>query len=342
MRAGRGLPRGGWAEWLRWADALPRYTSHLILILLTLLVTYFGSLRPFDLRFEDWIRPASASTGLLLMPGSSIALTPEHLLKNISPVTVIPPRPRREVITYTVQSGDTVFGIAEKFGLQPTTILWSNPELENNADLLALGQEVFIIPVDGAYHQVGAGDTLESIAQVYKVDVSAIINAEWNKLRPPYELQIGSWLVIPDGRKPILLHMVRAQYAGPPPPGAAQGTGNFMWPVSGYITQNYWQGHLGIDIGGPCGTPIYAADSGYVSAIGWEGGYGNRIVINHGNGFETMYAHLSQILVNDGTSIGKGALIGRVGNTGRSTGCHLHLEIRQYGNKRNPYGFLPR
>jgi murein DD-endopeptidase MepM/ murein hydrolase activator NlpD len=283
--------------------------------------------------------PSGENPGSTFFP-RRVSLSSEtgYLTKGALPFTIIPQRPRREVTIYVVQPGDTVTGIAQKFGLQPETIQWSNAQLYPYPDLLYIGEELFILPLDGVYHKVEAGDTLASIAEEYKVDTSAILESEYNDIADPETLVVGQMLVVPGGSKPYVAQVV---YAGSPPPGAAQGSGNFIWPVSGVITQGYWDGHRAVDIGAPCGTSIYASDSGYVAAVGWMEGYGNHILLSHGNGWETLYAHLSQILVRADTSVQRGALIGRVGITGRTTGCHLHFEIRQYGTKRNPFGLLP-
>lgn len=259
----------------------------------------------------------------------------------ISLKAAAPKARRREIITYVVRSGDTVWDIAEKFGISPDTILWANGRLEDNPDMLAVGQELIILPVSGVYHTVEKGDTLESIAKKYKVDVSAITSYPLNKLRPPYELQVGQSLIVPGGRKPYIPRVVRA-YSGPVPENAAKGTGSFGWPVSGRITQKYWDRHRALDIGASKGSPVYAADSGYVVYAGWsEAGYGYMVIIDHGNGFRTLYAHLSWYFPDTGQSVAKGELIGKVGSTGKSTGPHLHFEIIKNGVKRNPFGFLP-
>lgn len=325
-----------------WRDRLSRhltrYTSHLSLLTLFFLLTSLGNLNPQALR-PVGEPPSSGNPGSTFIP-QRISLSSEtgYLTKEPLPFTIIPQRPRREVTIYVVQPGDTVTGIAQKFGLRPETIPWSNPQLYPYPDLLYIGEELFILPVDGVYHEVEAGNTLESIAEEYEVDPSAILESEYNDIADPETLVIGQMLVVPGGSKP---YVAQAVYTGPPPAGATQGSGNFMWPASGVITQGYWDGHRAVDIGAPCGTSIYASDSGYVAAVGWMEGYGNHILLSHGNGWETLYAHLSQILVRPGTSVQRGALIGRVGTTGRSTGCHLHFEIRQYGTKRNPFGLLP-
>ena len=315
---------------------LARYLSHLAILALALLMAWLGNLNPYELAVTTESPSPSGSNSLL--PRRIKPKEAGFLVKATLPFTIIPERPRRGVAIYVVQSGDTVSGIAQKFGLQPETIQWSNSDIEQNPDLLYVGEELYILPIDGVYHRVQAKDTLESIAQEYKAEVSAILESEYNQIADPNVLPVGQMLVIPGGSKPYVPQVV---YAGPPPAGATQGTGNFMWPCSGVITQGFWGGHRAIDIGAPEGSAVYAADAGYVAAVGSLGGYGNRILISHGDGWETLYAHLSQILVRAGTSVEKGQLIGQVGSTGLSTGPHLHFEVLQYGVQRNPFGLLP-
>jgi len=273
-------------------------------------------------------RPASAPTTFTLV-------------RSAVPHTIIPGRARLEVVTYTVQAGDTLLAIAEEFGLQADTIMWASGRLEDHPDLLAVGQVLTILPLDGVYHTVQKGDTLEGIAKKYKADVEAIIECEYNGLEEPYELAAGQKLIVPGGKKPYVARVVHA-YAGNVPASAAKGTGLFGWPASGRITQKFWERHKAIDIGTPTGQPIVAADSGYVAQVGWsQYGYGKYVVVDHGNGFQTLYAHMSAILVEGGQSVGKGARIGSVGTTGRTTGPHLHFEIRYKGVQRNPFGYLP-
>lgn len=266
----------------------------------------------------------------------------DEMLFRSRELRVIPHFTRTDIFTYTVQAGDTVYDIAERFDISPDTILWSNEKLEDNPDLLSIGQQLVILPVSGVYHTVAKGDTLEKIAQKYKVDVSAITGFKLNQVSSNEDLQPGQKLVIPGGSKPYIPRVVTATYTAPIPSDAAKGTGIFGWPVSGRITQKYWDGHQAIDIGAPKGSPVYAADSGFVVYAGWtDVGYGYMVLIDHGNGFRTLYAHLSWFYVEQGQSVAKGQKIGLVGSTGRSSGSHLHFEIIQNGVKRNPIGFLP-
>ncbi|WP_448590619.1 peptidoglycan DD-metalloendopeptidase family protein [Thermoflexus hugenholtzii] len=284
--------------------------------------------------------------------------SPALLIRQVDLHTEIPERPRRGIITYTVQAGDTLFGIAEKFKLRPETILWANYDvLQDDPHMLEIGQVLNIPPVDGVLHVVKEGETLEAIAKKYNVTSEAIRNAEWNGLMEGGEPQVGQVLIVPGGTRP---------FAGWTPPRQAYvvvaggkrlpsgacpsvqvpplGTGSFVWPVnsrwrSGYDFTAY---HPGVDFAGRLGDPVYAADAGTVVYAGWSTvGYGNLIVLDHGNGYQTYYAHLSAIFVGCGQQVAKGATIGLVGSTGRSTGPHLHFEIRGPGGFVNPWRALP-
>ncbi len=246
------------------------------------------------------------------------------------------------ISTYVVEPGDTIFGIAANFGLAPETILWSNPDFENNPDLLQVGQELMILPVDGVYHQVGSSDTIEGIAATFRADPAALIDHPLNGLDPDnLTLQPGQWVIVPGGTKPFVPRTVTA-YTGPVPEDATSGTGSFSWPASGPIYQGYWSAHPGLDIAAWLGAPVSAADSGYVIAAGWDNtGFGYNVVIDHGNGFQTLYAHLQAYYVDVGDNVVQGAQIGEMGTSGNSTGPHLHFEVRQGTVQRNPNGFLP-
>ncbi len=337
---------------------MSRFVTHLIVILLTGLAIGLSNMslggdgmraiRPLRQSLpEPTVSTIIAETEVTEAP--LLTLSPQLneaeddvLVRAAVPHTIIPERVKEEISTYVVQSGDTIFGIAAKFGLAPETIMWANHNLEDNPDWLRVNQELIILPVDGVYHQVGGGDTIEGIAATYKAEPAAIIDYPLNELDPDDPIiQPGQWLVVPGGSKPFVPRTVTA-YSGPIPEDAAPGSGVFGWPASGTIFQGYWSSHPGIDIAAWTGAPITAADSGYVVASGWDNtGYGNIIVIDHGNGFQTLYAHLQAYYVEPGNNVAKGEQIGEMGSTGNSTGPHLHFEIRQGTVQRNPVGFLP-
>lgn len=267
----------------------------------------------------------------------------ESLQRVALPFTIVPERPREEVEVYTVQSGDTVLGIAAQYGLQPETVLWANSQLEQNPDRISIGDTLKILPINGVLHVVKPGDTLSSIASKYKVTANDIVAYAGNNLADANAaLVVGTEVIVPGGQKPVVAQQVVA-YGGPVPANAARGSGAFVWPTSGTITQKYWNGHAAIDIGAWTGAPVKASDGGYVivAGRGWNSGYGNHVIIDHGNGYTTVYAHLNSIFVSPGENVAKGQQIGTVGNTGNSTGPHLHFEIRYQGIRRNPQSYLP-
>jgi murein DD-endopeptidase MepM/ murein hydrolase activator NlpD len=251
---------------------------------------------------------------------------------------------RDSIEAYVVKPGDTVLGIAARHNLNPETIQWANPQLETNPDLLRIGDRLVILPVNGVLHVVQPGDTLSVIAARYKVTTQSIVDSPLNNLESTETaIAVGTQLVIPEGTKPYIPRQV-ATYSGPKPETASKGSGALAWPTSGLITQPFWNGHRAIDIGARTGTPVTAADSGYVIASrsgGWNGGYGNAVTVDHGNGYVTLYAHLNSIYVRQGENVTKGQQLGTVGNTGNSTGPHLHFEVRYQGVPRNPFTYLP-
>jgi murein DD-endopeptidase MepM/ murein hydrolase activator NlpD len=325
-----------------------RLASHIVLVLVIIGVLALTQIQPPDWRMTNkTLLPDAAPTPTLEVVarvaayGGSSVKASGPLVRSAVPFTTIPNRPRTDILTYEVQAGDTVFGIAEKFNIKPETIMWSNSELEQNPDMLRIGDKLIILPVNGVYHTIKKGDSLAKIAKKYKVKVEDIINFEWNKLDGENAaLTPGEHLIIPGGEKPYVARTVSV-YRGPIPKNAKKGVGSFVWPTSGYITQGFWSGHRAIDIGAWLGSPVVASDSGYVVFAGWDRtGYGNLIILDHGNGYRTYYAHLSAIFVRVGDSVAQGVRIGSVGSTGHSTGPHLHFEIRYRNVQRNPLGFL--
>ncbi len=268
------------------------------------------------------------------------------------PQTEIPSdRPRSEALEYVVEGGDTLSSIGEKFKVSGDAIRFANNLSDEN--FLSVGEKLTIPPVSGVIYTVRAGDTVEGIAKKYKIAAQAI--ADFNYIVDNEDLKVGARIVLPEAeippipakftppplayRSPSGAQVPLSAYNEPGSPGFVDGaTGTFGWPVSNrYISQYFYSYHLGIDIPGNQGDPIYAADGGRVARSGWwPGGFGNAVKIDHGNGYSTMYAHMSAIEVSVGQVVGKGQLIGRIGNTGRSFGSHLHLAVQQNGRYLNP------
>ena len=238
---------------------------------------------------------------------------------------------RTQLESYTVQEGDTLWSIAARFELDIDTLRWSNPELERNPDVLPVGTELRIMPVLGVYHTVAAGEAVENIAAEYGVSVADITDYPPNGLFAPYRLQPGQEIIVPYGSKNAVL---------PPPAPAAEFP--LAWPVAGIVTQKFHADHLALDIGAPYGSTIYAAEAGTVKYAGWlETGYGNSVIIDHGDGRETWYNHLKGTLLQAGGYVERGMPIAEVGSTGHSTGPHVHFELRVDGERVNPAEYLP-
>ncbi len=347
----------------------------LILILLVVIV-----IRKLDLGSKAAViaKPTVTSAVPLIMPtyqssggaGGPIevaeveypGITREALLHTMFPV-----RPRTEVITYTVQTGDTVFGIAEKFNLKPETILWGNYYiLADDPHNLTPGQELNIMPTNGVYYEWHAGDGLNGVSSTYGVTPEDIINWPSNNLSMETigdyanpHIKAGTWIFVPGGSRGFVTwsaprisrdNPAVAKNFGPGACGEIMdgpvGSGTYVWPttaryISGY---NYSpeSNHPAIDIGGQEGNAIYAVDNGVVVYAGWNDyGYGNMIVIDHGYGWQSLYAHLSALNVSCGSYVYQGNVIGYMGTTGNSSGPHLHFELlsETYG-KVNPLNFL--
>lgn len=257
--------------------------------------------------------------------------------------TLISAKPRAEIIEYQVESGDTVSTIAEKFGISVDTIRWEN-NLQTVTKITP-GQKLKILPATGVMYKVSHGDTVYTIAKKYQVDAQVIVNWPYNSFSndETFALAVGQGLMIPEGIKPKEVPTApRTYYAQVPAAGTAVGTGQFVWPVGGNISQSFAWYHPAIDIANHAGPAIVAADGGTVVLTGWPApwAYGNRIIIDHGSGLTTLYAHLSQIYVSPGQQVAKGQTIGKMGSTGRSTGTHLHFEVRANGTAQNPLNYL--
>ena len=237
---------------------------------------------------------------------------------------------RRGVITYTVQSGDTMWGIAREFELDVDTLRYSNPELYHNPDRLYVGQAVRILPFPGAIYEVKKGDTLAAVARKWNVAPDVIIGYGPNRLRDG-QLRPGQEIVIPGGHLALNI---------PPPARSPEAT--FAWPLRGWITQGYSAKHRAVDIATAWSAPIYAAGDGVVVRAGWlYTGYGFSVIISHGKGLQTLYSHMTNPAVRVGDRVRRGQKIGEVGSTGNSTGPHVHFEVRKNGIRVNPLPYLP-
>ncbi len=297
-----------------------------------------------------------------LSPLATPVYVSEGIIRATNPKTIIPSRPRVDVITYTVQAGDTLFSIALNFNLKPETVLWGNYEvLNDNPHFLKPNQVLNILPTNGTYYQWKEGDIISGVADFFGVDQKDIVDYPGNFIDlastdPSASIEPGSWLIVPGGKRAIKdwgppaitrQNAAAARYYGEGACGSiyegAVGTGTFVWPttehgVSGYA---YDPGvHPAIDITGQTGNSIFATDSGVVVYAGWSDyGYGNLIVVDHGNGWQSAYAHLSSIGVGCGQSVYQGGYIGALGSTGNSSGAHLHFELSINGAKVNPLDY---
>lgn len=318
----------------------------------------------------------AASTGVTPMPGAPslasslpVDVSGSGILRQANIHTNVPERPRQDITTYTVQAGDTVSGIADRFGLQPKTVFAANYDLlQDDPHLLRPGQVLKILPVDGVYWEWLGGIPFSQWADYFKVKPEDILNYPANHLDPAAvadpanpNIKAGTFLIVPGGiyqyhapgQVPLGItrtNPASAQVAGagscPAVSGGAVGYGTFVWPTDRHYLSGFdystKTNHLGIDLAAEMGDNIYAADGGVVVYAGANSyGYGNMIMIDHGTGFQTLYAHLSAIFVNCGDNVTQGQTIGAAGATGHASGAHLHFEVRTLSNVINPWDVLP-
>jgi murein DD-endopeptidase MepM/ murein hydrolase activator NlpD len=300
------------------------------------------------------LEPSDVSMPVLAMPAQAV----DSLQRELNPNTVIAYKPRREVVEYEVQMRDSIFSIANMFKLKPETILWANYELlDDNPDMIELGIVLKIPPTDGVYHEWQESDTIEKVADEYEVDSEAILLYSPNRLDITNPvIKEGQFVMVPGGQREF------RQWVMPTIPrgasgttsvlgnggcdtgeGGAYGSGTFIFPTREHRLSgnDYWDGHLALDLAVGIGDPILASDSGLVVYSGWaSGGYGYTVVIDHGNGYQTLYAHNSKTAVSCGQSVNQGNVIAFGGSTGNSTGPHLHFEVRYLGGFINPWYVL--
>ena len=256
--------------------------------------------------------------------------------------------PQHQFQTYVVQRGDTPNGIADQFGINAETILGGNPQLSQESSLLQTDVKLTILPINGVLHTIQPGDTLAGLSFHYGIPTEEIVAYTQNNLEFPYRLEPETQIIVPGAVRelfvwtpPDLSSVSSSSSIGGVTP-VIVGTGTFIYPVnSRNYTQYYWYGHRGVDIALLEGSTVTAADTGTVTYASWNNwGFGNLIVVNHGNGFETFYAHLGGINVVPGQIVYQGNAIGTTGNTGNSSGPHIHFEIRINGNQDNPCWYL--
>ena len=256
------------------------------------------------------------------------------LASGIASANDVAPAGSSEIRVYTVREGDSLSRVAEMFGVTTNTILWANDLPQ--ATQIQPDDVLVILPVAGVQHKVKSGDTISTIAAKYDGDADEILS--YNQLADASELNVGDEIIIPGGS----VRSVQARAASAKPvkiSGSVAGASSagFVHPVPGATRTQGIHGNNGVDFGAGHGTTIRAAAAGEVivsKSSGWNGGYGQYVVIRHNNGSQTLYAHLSANYIGVGAYVAQGEAIGAMGNTGRSTGTHLHFEVR---GARNPF-----
>ncbi|OHA24927.1 MAG: hypothetical protein A3C79_02990 [Candidatus Taylorbacteria bacterium RIFCSPHIGHO2_02_FULL_45_28] len=239
-----------------------------------------------------------------------------------------------QISSYTVRDGDTISGIAKMFGVSVNTVMWANNI--SRASALRVGQDLIILPVTGINYTLQKGDTIKGIALKYKADVDEILR--YNDLSLNSTLIVGQNIIIPDAELQIVVPTKGVVKNNPAHNTNGPDYGNYyIRPVQGGVKTQGLHGYNGIDIASPVGTPIYASAAGKVLVSisgGWNGGYGNLVIISHDNGTQTLYSHLSKNLVKVGQYVEQNQRIAFMGATGKVTGPHLHFEIR---GAKNPF-----
>ncbi|MFZ2310663.1 MAG: M23 family metallopeptidase [Patescibacteria group bacterium] len=260
-----------------------------------------------------------------------------------------PVQNRSEIIYYTVNNGDTISSIAKKFGISVNTILWSNNLTAFS--LIRAGNQLSILPTSGVTYKVKSGDTVGKIARNFGVEEDKIF--QYNNIKSANGLVIGQTVIIPGGKQITASSNIAKAVSSTKnnaaavieklvnPKKAPASGAKMAWPTEGHrITQYYSWRHTGLDIANKVGTPLYAAEAGKVEFSGWSNGYGNNVVINHGGGKKTRYAHASKLFVKVGESVERGEQIANMGSTGWSTGSHIHFEVIINGTKYNPLSYI--
>jgi murein DD-endopeptidase MepM/ murein hydrolase activator NlpD len=259
--------------------------------------------------------------------------------------TQISQKVRDKVITYMVEKGDTLSTIAKKFDISVDTIKWAN---DLSGDTVTTGDTLKILPVTGVLHKVSKGDTVKSIADKYNTNAQKIVDFPFNDFANPetFSLTAGQMVIVPDGEiaAPSAPRSSPQVYVAQAPVGKVS-SGGFTWPIHGGISQFASWYHMALDITDPFGTPIYAAQDATVTRVSvgtYDGGYGNNVWIDNGSGLASHYCHMRDVNVSVGQQVYAGkTIIGWIGLSGRTTGPHLHFEVRKNGGLVNPLTYLP-
>lgn len=258
-------------------------------------------------------------------------------------VTLESDKPRDSIVEYEVREGDTLSSIAQKFDVSIESVKWVNESVDWQK--IKPGEMVNVPPVTGIVYKVKAGDTIYSIAEKYETNPQGIVDFPFNTFSDDetFAIVAGQTLIVPDGVMPDAAapSLPRTANVLTPDAGSVTAAGSFVWPAFGRLTQPYRWYHKGVDIANKSGGSILAADAGTVIVSGWTNvGYGYHVIVDHGNGYQTLYGHMSSLSVVAGQRVARGAVLGQMGSTGRSTGVHLHFEIRTSGGNVDPLGYL--
>ncbi len=346
-------------------------TVALVLLVVWVMGRFYLTGNINDKKLAEAAAPTATATSVVELP-PFIVPNPGDLTVGLSRIadlhTLLPEKPRYDITQYTVVEGDTIFGIAEKFNLQPQTILWGNLyTLGDQPHNLQPGQVLNILPLDGVLHRWTTGEGLNGVSEYYGVTPEDIINWPGNNLSldtigdfAQPNIENNTDIFVPGGSRgfvtwsaprisrsdPAVAKILGPGYCGVVVDGAV-GNGTFVWPTTArYISGYHYSpetNHFAIDIGGTLGNAVYASDNGVIVYSGWNNyGYGNMVVIDHGGGWQTLYAHLlGDLLPACGSSVYQGDMIAHLGSTGNSSGPHLHFEMlsETYG-KVDPTLFL--
>jgi LysM repeat protein len=290
-------------------------------------------------------------TELSTVTQGGVAMVKPNIIRPITPDQVPGsqlPDKRGDVVVHKVVAGDTFSSVAKKYNIDVNTLLWENNLTANS--VLRLGMELKILPMVGVSHKVVRGESVSVIANKYKISTDQILAA--NNLLDTTDIKIGQVLIVPGGKKigPVVKPTVVVKKTTtaplgtlfePAPTTTRSNVTGWAWPLAARtITQYYKLNHRGLDIAGALGIAVYAVDDGVVEYAGWSSGYGYNILINHGGGIKTRYAHANKLYVSKGDSVVKGQTIMGQGSTGWSTGPHLHFEVIVNGVKVNPLSYI--